>query len=68
MYKETNGAEWVDTPLYKSDAIFVCVSVDQVLISKEKEIYCPGDGQILDFPSLSKNHLFIGAFRNPYPS
>ena len=38
VYKETNGAEWVNTPLYKSKAIFVCVSVDQALISNEKDV------------------------------
>ena len=38
LYKETNGAEWVNTPLYKSKAIFVCVSVDQALIPNEKDV------------------------------
>ena len=37
VYKETNGAEWVNTPLYKSKAIFVCVSVYQALIPNEKD-------------------------------
>ena len=36
--KETNGAEWVNTPLYKSKAIFVCVSVDQALTSNKKDV------------------------------
>ena len=38
VYKETNVAEWVNTPLYKSKAIFFCVSVDQALIFKEKDV------------------------------
>ena len=38
MFKETNGAEWVHMPLYKSDAILVFVSVDQALISNEKDV------------------------------
>ena len=38
VYKETNGAEWVNKSLYKTKTIFVCVSVDQVLISNEKDI------------------------------
>ena len=38
VYKETNGAEWVNTPLYKSKAIFVYISVDQALISNEKDV------------------------------
>ena len=38
VYKETNGAEWVNTPLYKSKAIFVCVSVDQALLSNVKDV------------------------------
>ena len=37
VYKETNGAEWVHTSLYKN-IIFVCVSVDQALTSKEKDV------------------------------
>ena len=38
MYKETNGAGWVHTSLYKNKTIFVCVSVDQALISNEKDV------------------------------
>ena len=38
VYKETNGAEWDYTPLYKNEAIFVCVSVDQTLISNRKDV------------------------------
>ena len=38
VHKETIGAEWDNTPLYKSKAIFVCVSVDQALISNEKDV------------------------------
>ena len=38
MYKENKGAEWVNTPLYKSKAIFVYVSVGQTLISNEKDV------------------------------
>ena len=38
VYKKIYGAEWVDTPLYKSKAIFVCVSVEQPLISNEKDV------------------------------
>ena len=38
VYKETNGAEWVNTPLHKSKTTFACVSVDQALISNEKDV------------------------------
>ena len=38
MYKEINDAEWVHTPLYKNEEIFVCGSVDQALISNEKYV------------------------------
>ena len=38
MYKENNGAEWVPTPLYKNKAIFVCVFIDQALITNEKDV------------------------------
>ena len=38
MYKEINGAEWIHKPLYKNKAIFVCVSVDEALISNEKDV------------------------------
>ena len=78
MYKENKGVEWVNTALYKSKAIFVCISVDQTLISNEKEVkslklsdfLCKerfhyfNKHQILNFPFLSKNHVFIGAFGN----
>ena len=39
--KEANGAEWVNTPLYKRKAIFVYVSVDQTLISNENDVKEP---------------------------
>ena len=29
VYKETNGAKWVHTLLYKNKAIFICVFADQ---------------------------------------
>ena len=38
VYKEANGAEWVNTPLYKRKAIFVCLSIDQTLISNKKDV------------------------------
>ena len=38
MGSSANNAEWVDTPLYKNKSIFVCVSVDQALISNEKDV------------------------------
>ena len=38
VYKETIGINWVNTPLYKNKVIFVCVSVDQVLASNEKNV------------------------------
>ena len=38
VYKNTNSAEWVIAPLYESKAIFACVSVDQALISNEKDV------------------------------
>ena len=38
VYKETNVAEWVNTSLYKSKEKFVCVPVDQALISKEQDV------------------------------
>ena len=78
VYKETNGAEWVHTPLYKNKAICVCVSVNHAVISKEKGVKNLKLSDLLsvrvsitliniqDFPSLSKNHLFIGAFGKPY--
>ena len=31
VYKETNAIEWVNTSLYKNKAIFVYLSVDQIL-------------------------------------
>ena len=78
MYKETNGVEWVNTQLYKSKTTFVCVSVDQALISNEKNIknlklsdfLCKerfhhfNKHQILNFPFLIRNHVFIVTFRN----
>ena len=38
VYKQANGSEWIYTSLYKNKAIFVCVSVDKGLISKEKDV------------------------------
>ena len=38
VYKQTNAAEWVNTPLHKSKAIFACVSDDEALISNEREV------------------------------
>ena len=38
VYKQTNAAEWVNTPLHKSKAIFACVSDDEVLISNERDV------------------------------
>ena len=52
MYKKTNGAEWVNKPLYKSKAIFVCVSVDQALISNDKDVKNLSDFFAGEFPSL----------------
>ena len=39
VYKGTSGMKWVNTPLYenKDKVIFVCVSVDQALISNEND-------------------------------
>ena len=34
VYKQANGSEWI----YINKAIFVCVSVDKGLISKEKDV------------------------------
>ena len=63
--------------LYKSKAKFICVSVDQALISNEKNVknlklsdfLCRRVSITLkniktDFPFLSKNHVFTGAFGN----
>ena len=38
VYKQTNGAEWINTPLYKSKAIFACVSVDQALTFNKNNV------------------------------
>ena len=38
VYKQTNAAEWVNTPLHKCKAIFVCVSHDQASISNERDV------------------------------
>ena len=52
--KETNGTEWVNTPLYESKATFVSVSVDQALISNEKDVKSLklSDFCVAEFPSL----------------
>ena len=78
VYKEKNGAEWVNKSLHKSKAIFVYVSVDQSLTSNGKDVkdlklsdfLCRRVSIILinikpwNFLFLSENHLFIGTFRN----
>ena len=70
VYKETNGAELVYEPLYKKKEIFVCVSVDQALTSNEKDVKKLKLPDLLSWRvsiTLSKNHLFIGAFEKSYP-
>ena len=37
MYKETNGA-WIIFGIFAINVIFVCVSVDQALISNKKGV------------------------------
>ena len=70
VYKETNGAELVYAPLYKNKEIFVCISVDQALISNEKDVKNLELPDLLSWRvsiTLSKNHLFMGAFEKSYP-